>query len=127
MRTSASLYFTLCARVNEFQSTVPPLLLALCTLGLSATRAAYKREIQSAADPAAKEREIETRLYQLASPFRTAEATGQDIIDPRDTRMVCCEFAHTSKTKIQERIMNRRTCCSSRRCLSILIVDPRER
>ena len=57
------------------------------------TAAAYKREIQSAADPAAKEREIETRLYQLASPFRTAEATGQDIIDPRDTRMVCCEFA----------------------------------
>ena len=48
--------------------------------------AAYRREIEAADDPAAKQAEIEARLQRLASPFRTAEATGQDIIDPRDTR-----------------------------------------
>jgi methylmalonyl-CoA decarboxylase subunit alpha len=48
--------------------------------------AAYRREIEEAADPEAKRQEIESRLNLLASPFRTAEATGQDIIDPRDTR-----------------------------------------
>ena len=38
--------------------------------------AAYRREIDSAPDPAAKLEEIERRLEALASPFRTAEATG---------------------------------------------------
>jgi acetyl-CoA carboxylase carboxyltransferase component len=54
--------------------------------------AAYRREIESAADPQAKRHEIEARLNALASPFRTAEATGQDIIDPRDTRLRLAEF-----------------------------------
>ncbi len=54
--------------------------------------AAYRREIESAPDPAAKRAEIEARLNALASPFRTAEATGQDIIDPRDTRPLVAEF-----------------------------------
>lgn len=54
--------------------------------------AAYRREIESAADPAAKQAEIEARLQALASPFRTAEATGQDIIDPAETRRLICDF-----------------------------------
>lgn len=54
--------------------------------------AAYRREIDNAPDPQAKLAEIEARLNAMASPFRTAEATGQDIIDPRDTRAVLCEF-----------------------------------
>jgi len=54
--------------------------------------AAYRREIEAAADPAAKRAEIEARLRAIASPFRTAEATGQDIIDPRETRERLCEF-----------------------------------
>lgn len=54
--------------------------------------AAYKREIDNAPDPEAKRIEIEQRLEALASPFRTAEATGQDIIDPRDTRRLIYEF-----------------------------------
>jgi methylmalonyl-CoA decarboxylase subunit alpha len=54
--------------------------------------AAYRREIEAAPDPDAKRREIESRLDALASPFRTAEATGQDIIDPRDTRALLAEF-----------------------------------
>lgn len=47
---------------------------------------------QSAPDPDAKLREIEARLQALASPFRTAEVTGQEIIDPRETRMMPTEF-----------------------------------
>lgn len=54
--------------------------------------AAYKREIESAPDPDAKRAEIEQRLQALASPFRTAEATGQDIVDPAETRALVCEF-----------------------------------
>lgn len=54
--------------------------------------AAYRSEIDSAADPEKKRQEIEARLQSLASPFRTAEATGQDIIDPRVTRIKIAEF-----------------------------------
>jgi len=59
--------------------------------------AAYRREIDSAPDPEAKREEIEARLRAIASPFRTAEATGQDIIDPRDTRALLCEFAEDAQ------------------------------
>ena len=59
--------------------------------------AAYRREIESADDPAAKLQEIESRLEDLASPFRTAEATGQDIIDPRETRSYLCEFVEDAQ------------------------------
>lgn len=54
--------------------------------------AAYRREINDSDDPEAKRREIEDRLNALASPFRTAEATGQDIIDPAETRPLVAEF-----------------------------------
>ncbi|MDH3679253.1 MAG: propionyl-CoA carboxylase [Acidimicrobiia bacterium] len=54
--------------------------------------AAYRREIESADDPEAKQAEIEDRLNALASPFRTAEATGQDIIDPAETRPLIARF-----------------------------------
>jgi acetyl-CoA carboxylase carboxyltransferase component len=56
--------------------------------------AAYRAEIDAAADPAAKLAEIDARLQQLRSPFRTAEAFWvEEIIDPRDTRRLLCEFA----------------------------------
>ncbi len=56
--------------------------------------AAYRAEIAAASDPAAKRAEIEQRLEKLRSPFRTAEAFWVDeIIDPRDTRRLLCEFA----------------------------------
>ena len=58
--------------------------------------AEFRREIEAAADPEAKTREIEERLRKLASPLRTAEAFGpyslEDVIDPRDTRPILCEF-----------------------------------
>jgi acetyl-CoA carboxylase carboxyltransferase component len=55
--------------------------------------AAYRAEIDAAADPAAKLNEIEERLNRLRSPFRTAEAFWvEEIIDPRETRPLLCEF-----------------------------------
>ena len=59
--------------------------------------AAYRREIDNSPDPKAKEAEIEARLKALTSPFRTAEATAQDIIDPRDTRPLLCEFVEEAQ------------------------------
>lgn len=56
--------------------------------------AAYRAEIEAADDPVAKLHEIERRLQKLRSPFRTAEAFWvEEIIDPRDTRKLLCEFA----------------------------------
>lgn len=61
------------------------------------TAAAFRREIANAADPEAKLRELEAHLQAVKSPFRTAEATGQDIIDPRDTRELLCEFVEQAQ------------------------------
>lgn len=59
--------------------------------------AAYRAEIEAAADPKAKLGEIEERLNKLRSPFRSAETFGvEEIIDPRDTRSLLCEFARLS-------------------------------
>ena len=56
--------------------------------------AAYKADIEAAADPAAKMAEIEKRVRALTSPFRSAESfIVEEIIDPRDTRRLLCEFA----------------------------------
>lgn len=56
--------------------------------------AAYRAEIAEASDPQAKLQEIEERLNRLRSPFRTAEAFWiEEMIDPRDTRPLLCEFA----------------------------------
>jgi acetyl-CoA carboxylase carboxyltransferase component len=56
--------------------------------------AAYRRELEAADDPMAKRAEIEERLNAVRSPFRTAERfMVEDIIDPRDTRPLLCEWA----------------------------------
>ncbi len=59
--------------------------------------AAYRAEIEAAPDPDAKREEIEARLNAISAPMRTAEATGQDIIDPRDTRARLCEFVEDAQ------------------------------
>ena len=59
--------------------------------------AAYRAEIDAADDPAAHLDKIKSRLEALRSPFRTAEAFWiEEIIDPRDTRRLLCEFAHAA-------------------------------
>lgn len=55
---------------------------------------AYKSEIEAAKDPQAHLEAIRERLNRVRSPFRTAEKFGiEDIIDPRETRPLLCEFA----------------------------------
>jgi acetyl-CoA carboxylase carboxyltransferase component len=57
--------------------------------------AAYRAEIDAADDPQAKRAEIDERLQKLRSPFRSAETFWiEEIIDPRDTRSLLCEFAN---------------------------------
>jgi acetyl-CoA carboxylase carboxyltransferase component len=60
--------------------------------------AAYRREIEAAPDPEAKRIELENSFANLASPFRTAEAFDvEEIIDPRDTRPILCEFVRDAQ------------------------------
>jgi acetyl-CoA carboxylase carboxyltransferase component len=66
--------------------------------------AAYRREIENAVDPEAKRAEIEARLQAIASPFRTAEATGQDIVDPRETRPLLCEFVEEAQPLLRSQL-----------------------
>lgn len=66
--------------------------------------AAYRREIEMADDPHQKRQEIEARLRAFASPFRTAEATGQDIIDPRDTRALLAEFVTDAQRILAQQV-----------------------
>ncbi|MFC4294945.1 acyl-CoA carboxylase subunit beta [Novosphingobium tardum] len=55
---------------------------------------AYKSDLEAAEDYDAALEEIRARLNRVRSPFRTAERFGiEDIIDPRDTRPLLCEFA----------------------------------
>ena len=62
---------------------------------------AYKSELEAAADPAAHLAAIRERLNRVRSPFRTAEKFGvEDIIDPRDTRPLLCEFAELAWAKL---------------------------
>ncbi len=66
--------------------------------------AGYRADLDAAEDPAAKLKEIEARLEALRSPFRTAEAFWvEEIIDPRDTRKLLCEFANLAAQQRQHR------------------------
>jgi acetyl-CoA carboxylase carboxyltransferase component len=68
-------------------------------------RAAYRREIESASDPQAREREIEEELRELASPFRTAEAFAvEDVIDPRETRPYLCQFIEALQPRLKTQL-----------------------
>ena len=60
--------------------------------------AAYRADIDAAPDPQAKLVEIEDRLNKLRSPFRSAETFWvEEIIDPRDTRKLLCEFVRLAE------------------------------
>lgn len=55
--------------------------------------AAHRAEIESADNPEAYLQEQQETYRAIQSPFRTAEAFGiEDIIDPRDTRPLLCEW-----------------------------------
>jgi acetyl-CoA carboxylase carboxyltransferase component len=57
--------------------------------------AAFRADLEGAADPDALKAEIEARMNLVRSPFRTAESfLIEEIIDPRDTRPLLCEFVN---------------------------------
>ena len=59
--------------------------------------AAYKSDLEKSDNPEKLLKEIEERMESVRSPFRTAEAfLAEEIIDPRDTRKLLCEFANLS-------------------------------
>ncbi len=63
--------------------------------------AEFRGEIEASPDPEAKRIEIEKRLADLGSPLRTANHFSlmgvEEIIDPRDTRPLLCEFARQAQ------------------------------
>lgn len=63
--------------------------------------AEFRREIEAATDPEVKRLEIEERLRKRASPLGTAAQFGmmspEDIIDPRDTRPLLCDFVRQAQ------------------------------
>ncbi|WP_341712867.1 carboxyl transferase domain-containing protein [Erythrobacter sp.] len=62
---------------------------------------AYKSDLEAADDPAAELAAIRARLDKVTSPFRSAERFNvEDIIDPRDTRPLLCEFAELAWRKL---------------------------
>jgi len=67
--------------------------------------AAYRRELEAAEDPVALRAEIEARLNAVRSPFRTAERFGvEEIIDPRDTRPLLCDWAERAHELIRHEL-----------------------
>ena len=63
--------------------------------------AAYRRDIEAAADPRERQGEIEEELRRYASPLLTAEAFAvEDVIDPRDTRNYLCRFLAAARGKL---------------------------
>ena len=66
--------------------------------------AAHRREIDGADDPVATREQLEAQYHHLGSPFRTAEAFGiLDIIDPRETRSMLCEWVDQAWQVLQAR------------------------
>ncbi|HRD85183.1 MAG TPA: carboxyl transferase domain-containing protein [Rubrivivax sp.] len=64
--------------------------------------AAHKAEIEAAGDPAARRAELEAHYLAMTSPFRTAEKFGVlDIIDPRETRRVLCDWVEDAWSVVQ--------------------------
>ena len=57
--------------------------------------AAFKSDLEKSDNPEKLLKEIEERMEMVRSPFRTAESfLAEEIIDPRDTRRLLCDFAN---------------------------------
>jgi acetyl-CoA carboxylase carboxyltransferase component len=67
--------------------------------------AAYRRQLEEADDPDALRAEIQQRLDAVTSPFRSAERFSiEDIIDPRDTRPLLCEWAERAHELVRHEL-----------------------
>tara|TARA_B100000427_G_scaffold65526_1_gene52016 strand:- start:5019 stop:6566 length:1548 start_codon:yes stop_codon:yes gene_type:complete len=57
--------------------------------------AAYKSDLEKSDNPEKLLKEIEERMEKVRSPFKTAESfLAEEIVDPRDTRKLICEFTN---------------------------------
>ena len=57
--------------------------------------AAFKSDLEKSEDPDKLLKEIEERMENVRSPFRTAESfLAEEIIDPTNTRELICEFTN---------------------------------
>ena len=64
--------------------------------------AAFRREIEAADDPDAKRSQIEAKLLEDSSPWKTAEAFGlEEMIDPVETRYYIYRFVKAAQGAIQ--------------------------
>ncbi len=62
---------------------------------------AFGREIENAADPEAKRRELEEKLDRERSPYRAAESFAvHEMIDPRETRPLLCEWIELNQARL---------------------------
>ena len=65
---------------------------------------AYKSELEQSSDPAATLDAIRTRLNKVRSPLRSAEKFAvEDVIDPRETRPLLCEFIEHAQRQLRAR------------------------
>jgi acetyl-CoA carboxylase carboxyltransferase component len=69
---------------------------------------AFRREIEAAPDPEARRAELETELGRRANPFPRAEAFGfHDLIDPRRTRPMLCEWIEWNAPRLRDHLRPR--------------------
>lgn len=69
---------------------------------------AFRREIAAAEDPDAKRAELEESLSRGRTPFPRAESFGvHDLIDPRRTRPVLCDWLESERTALAEHVQRR--------------------
>ncbi|MEV0053536.1 carboxyl transferase domain-containing protein [Saccharopolyspora shandongensis] len=67
--------------------------------------AAYRRTLAESDDPDTLRKELYARFQPVENPFRTAERFGiQDIIDPRDTRPMLCEWVRQAYRILPEHL-----------------------
>ncbi len=65
--------------------------------------AAFRAQLEEAADPGAEIDRIRRELAAVSSPFRTAERFGvQDLIDPRDSRPLLCAWVRDAYRVLPE-------------------------
>lgn len=66
---------------------------------------AFGREIAASADPEAKRRELEERFAAARNPFGAAESFAvHDVIDPRETRPMLCEWIEWIQPRLESLI-----------------------
>ena len=65
-------------------------------------RAAFRRDIEAADDPAGLQAELEAHYHALSDPMRTAERfLIVDIIEPRTTRRLLCDWISLTSDRLR--------------------------